>query len=191
MKNSKIICVLLVLIAIVIIPLQASAFEYGENDFVIDYIPGDIDGNERVTAADARLCIRAAASLETLTAEQVRIADVDGDGVITSANARAILRAGAKLAPLDVTVIAKAGQRVIVGPYVDYGAHRWDCAADSDNTAVERIFEDNLPEGYVGMFDQFYTITSQETEAFTVKFTNSVPWTGEMYFSFNLTVKFE
>ena len=191
MKNSKIICVLLVLIAIVIIPLQVSAFEYGENDFVIDYIPGDIDGNNQVTAADARLCIRAAASLETLTAEQIKIADIDGDGVITSANARNILRASAKIAPLDVTVTAKAGQRVVVGPYRDSGVYMWDYTTDSENTVVDRTYENNLPEDYIGAFDQFYAIASQEKESFTVKFTKSVPWTGEMYFSFNLTVNFE
>ena len=53
---------------------------------------GDIDGDGKVTAADARLALRAAVGLELLDEEQMKYADVDGDGKLTAADARAILQ---------------------------------------------------------------------------------------------------
>ncbi|MGI6265219.1 MAG: bacterial Ig-like domain-containing protein [Acutalibacteraceae bacterium] len=45
-------------------------------------VPGDVDGNEDVTAADALMALQAATGKVTLTAEQERAANVDGvDGV--------------------------------------------------------------------------------------------------------------
>lgn len=55
-------------------------------------IPGDIDGDGEVTAADARVALRAATGLEELTAEQKAAADYNGDGEITPADARDIIR---------------------------------------------------------------------------------------------------
>ena len=50
---------------------------------------GDItDGDNLVTANDARTILRAAVGLESLTAEQADIADTDGDGKITATDAR-------------------------------------------------------------------------------------------------------
>lgn len=57
-----------------------------------DPVPGDIDGDGKVTSADARLAMRASVNLETLTDEQKKNADVDGDGKVTSADARTIMR---------------------------------------------------------------------------------------------------
>lgn len=56
-------------------------------------IKGDVDGDGKVTASDARLILRAAVGLETLDLER---ADVDGDGKITSADAREALRTAVK-----------------------------------------------------------------------------------------------
>lgn len=52
-------------------------------------VPGDADGDGRVTAADARLILRAAAGLESIAAE---VGDLDGDGKITASDARDALR---------------------------------------------------------------------------------------------------
>ena len=54
---------------------------------------GDLDGDEGISSADARLCLRGAVGLDTLTPEQIKAADIDKDGDITSADARLILRA--------------------------------------------------------------------------------------------------
>ncbi len=53
---------------------------------------GDIDGDGKVTSADARLALRASAGLETLDADAVKAADVDNDNAVTAADARFILR---------------------------------------------------------------------------------------------------
>ena len=57
-----------------------------------EYTLGDVNGDGRITSADARLALRAAVSLETLDAVQLLSADANGDGKVTSADARLILR---------------------------------------------------------------------------------------------------
>ena len=50
---------------------------------------GDVDGDGKITAADARLILRAAVGLEEVSLES---GDVDGDGKITATDARKVLR---------------------------------------------------------------------------------------------------
>ena len=52
---------------------------------------GDIDGDGKVTASDARKILRASAMLEELTGQEALNADVNNDGKITSADAREAL----------------------------------------------------------------------------------------------------
>lgn len=58
---------------------------------------GDVDGNGRITSADARYALRAASKIEELSEESRLRADVDGNGKITSADARIILRKAANI----------------------------------------------------------------------------------------------
>lgn len=58
---------------------------------------GDVDLNGIITAADARLALRASARLETLSAEAFSAADVDLNGNVTASDARKILRVSAGL----------------------------------------------------------------------------------------------
>lgn len=58
---------------------------------------GDLDGNGKVSADDARLALRFSAKLETPTALQENLADTDGNGKVTADDARKILRVCAKL----------------------------------------------------------------------------------------------
>ena len=71
---------------------------FGEADF----LPGDVDADDAVTAADARLALRAAVGLEDYAADsyEFRAADVDRSGEITAADARLILRAAVGLETL-------------------------------------------------------------------------------------------
>lgn len=62
---------------------------------------GDVDGDGRITAADARLILRRAAQLITFSMEQEARADVDKDGKITAADARKVLRVSAGLETFD------------------------------------------------------------------------------------------
>lgn len=62
---------------------------------------GDVDGDGRVTAADARLILRRAALLIKFTDEQDWLADVDDDGEVTASDARLVLRVSAGLETLE------------------------------------------------------------------------------------------
>lgn len=57
----------------------------------------DLNSNGKVDASDARLILRAAAKLDSLTTSQTKIADVNSDGNVTAADARTVLRMAAKL----------------------------------------------------------------------------------------------
>lgn len=54
---------------------------------------GDVDGDGRVSAADARLILRRAAKMIEFTMQQDALADVDNDGKVTAMDARIVLRA--------------------------------------------------------------------------------------------------
>ncbi|MEG1846654.1 MAG: leucine-rich repeat protein, partial [Oscillospiraceae bacterium] len=58
---------------------------------------GDVNGDGKVTAADAILALRAEAKLITLSQEELWAADVTGDSEVTAADAIKILRFEAKL----------------------------------------------------------------------------------------------
>lgn len=69
------------------------------DELVIDM--GDVDMDGKVSAADARIVLRAAAKLITLTMEQEELADVDWDGKITANDARLLLRVVSGLESFD------------------------------------------------------------------------------------------
>ena len=63
------------------------------------YTLGDVNMDGKINSADARLALRAAAKVETLTEVQNALADVTGDGKVKAADARTILRIAARLEP--------------------------------------------------------------------------------------------
>lgn len=63
----------------------------------ISFVKGDADGDGEITAADARLILRASAGIEKLQGQNLSNADADGDGEITAADARKVLRESAGL----------------------------------------------------------------------------------------------
>jgi GH25 family lysozyme M1 (1,4-beta-N-acetylmuramidase) len=70
----------------------------GLTDMNIAYISfekGDVNGDGKVTAADARRVLRAASQLEILSETEKYLADVNYDGRITAADARKILQKSA------------------------------------------------------------------------------------------------
>ena len=64
---------------------------------------GDVDGSGKVNSSDARMTLRAAARLETLTGEQFSAADADGNGKVNATDARKILRAAARIEALPAS----------------------------------------------------------------------------------------
>lgn len=122
---------------------------------------GDLNADEKVTSADARLCLRAAAKLETLTDDQKYAADIYGDGKITSRNARKILRVAARLDIFDCYHIdILFHQKIKVANLKSSGSlpYSWHCYVDSGNDVqVDHDIIDNNPPGNVGgpTYDQF------------------------------------
>lgn len=66
-------------------------------EIAVETLDGDINGDGKVTSADARTALRAAAQLEELTDVQAYLGDMNGSGKVDSADAREILRIAAKL----------------------------------------------------------------------------------------------
>lgn len=58
---------------------------------------GDVNGDGKNTAADARLTLRASARIEALNASAEKNADVNKDGKVNAADARMILRVAARI----------------------------------------------------------------------------------------------
>ena len=57
----------------------------------------DANGDNKITAADARLILRMAAKLEPSSDEEIAYLDINGDKKITAADARIVLRVSAKI----------------------------------------------------------------------------------------------
>lgn len=64
------------------------------------YCPGDLSGDGKVQANDARIALRISAKIETPTLQQCISGDVNKNGFIEAADARLILRASASLEKL-------------------------------------------------------------------------------------------
>ncbi len=70
-------------------------------DEKVTVLAGDVSGDGKITAEDARLSLRASVGLETLSDEQAQAAEVTGDGIIKAEDARLILRASVGLETLN------------------------------------------------------------------------------------------
>ncbi|MCD7828730.1 MAG: leucine-rich repeat protein, partial [Clostridiales bacterium] len=68
-------------------------------------ILGDVNGDNKVTAADARLALRIAAKLNDGTDKELAAADLDGNGKVATSEARTILRMAALLEESMGTIV--------------------------------------------------------------------------------------
>ena len=62
---------------------------------------GDVNGDNKITAADARVILRTAAKIDTAAESAIAYFDINGDNKITAADARIVLRIAAKLESID------------------------------------------------------------------------------------------
>ena len=90
------------------VPLSEIAAPSGDQISFRHILLGDVNGNGRIDAADARAALRLASKLDLPTVPTVRAADVDENGKLASADARMILRAAAKIEPASGKTIAVA-----------------------------------------------------------------------------------
>lgn len=171
---KKIICIILCLVITMAVGFTASAEE--EIDVVSINRFGDLDGNGDVTAADARICLRASANLEELSEKQSDSADINGDGDINGTDARAILRAAAKVEILNASIgfFGKINSKVIIDGLKTAGSGRyiWYCTVEDENAVKVEETAWLVPEdGYDGApVWQCFEITIVETGRYYVKF---------------------
>lgn len=190
MRIKKVL-IFMIAILFILIPLNASAYtyEYEEDDVKIDYLPGEIDGDLYVRAADARLCLRAAAKLEELTSEQQKAADTDGSGVIESSDARAILRASAKIEPITVTVNLKVGQNLVVGPLQGPTGWEWNyfISFPSKFDIKENKYYHSGDE--IGSApDEFVLLKPMDIGDYSAEFKQVTGWNQKLYRVFDLFI---
>lgn len=69
----------------------------GKDDPAEEGIAGDADGDGEVTSSDARLILRFAVGLETLSEKNQKLADLNGDGEVDTSDARLALRKSVNL----------------------------------------------------------------------------------------------
>ena len=89
-KLLQVLTTILLFLIIVVISVSASNIKF----------LGDVDGNDKVTAADARIILRHSANLEKISDEVSYLADINGDEKINAADARIALRMSAKIEDL-------------------------------------------------------------------------------------------
>lgn len=157
-----------------------------------DQRTGDVDGDGRITAADARLCLRVSAQLEEIEFTQSISADIDGNGRITSADARKILRFSASLDTPDTMSyeLSLSGWGFIIGPMKSTGSGRyyWQCEVDAEGLTFTEESVDNT-EGKDGASPEyFFVFTAEKTGNYTVTFTLTDSKQAEIIDTFSINV---
>ena len=78
-------------------PKDSYAYSYAEeNGFLPKGVMGDVTGDGKVTAIDARQILQYIALNREFTAEQIKLADLSGDGELSAIDARLALKEAAK-----------------------------------------------------------------------------------------------
>ena len=79
---------------------------------------GDMDGDKKVSSADARLVLRQSVGLENYPAEARARCDIDKDNKVSSSDARLVLRCAILLDPFSdlLTILADADGDETVTP---------------------------------------------------------------------------
>ena len=139
---------LAVLLLAVVAPLGGNIRAAGSEP-----VPGDVDLSGAVDASDARLALRTAVGLETLTGEKTVNADADRDGKITAADARLILRKAVGLETLEPIKAADVkATRLLGDDMTPYLSDQFDlvflCSltvGDRDHMILDNYFTVNVP----------------------------------------------
>ena len=79
-----------------------------------NYSIGDINGDGKISAADARLALRVSANLDPKTDHIMIYADINKDGKVTASDARIILRISANLENIDCYINAQGHNYIYV-----------------------------------------------------------------------------
>ena len=158
-----------------------------------DQRTGDVDGDGRITAADARLCLRVSAQLEEIEYAQSVSADIDGNGKITSADARKILRFSASLDTPEAMSyeLDLSGWGFIIGPVKSTGSGRfyWQCEVDTEGLSFTEESVDNTDGKDGASPEYFFVFTAEKEGSYTVTFTLADTAKSEIIDTFTINVK--
>lgn len=159
---KKVVKIIISVLLSVILILPASA---------ADIIPGDINGDGEVKAADARLALRFAAKVESPDTAQFTAADIDSNGKITAADARRILRIAARIdtgdAPAEIEIPADV-KAFTEGTYYITGAiwnnsGKMNIATASDGKSVQMTsYIDNMQFSILHLDGNAYVLLPQK-----------------------------
>lgn len=105
-RKMRIGCFIAVILLFV---LSTGVFAAGDTDYKLM----DVDGDGKITVADARLALRAVAKLDNTTDRCQYAVDIDDDGKLSGTEARAIMRVAAGLADETITI------QELCGYYID------------------------------------------------------------------------
>ena len=108
--KKRIITAIIAILAIITISISA----FAEN---IDTTKiGDVNGDSKITASDARIVLRVAAHLDAETENILLYGDINKDGNISASDARAILRVAANLENIECVVNGHDMKEKVVSP---------------------------------------------------------------------------
>ena len=124
------------------------------NAVTADALPGDLDNDQKVTAADARLALRASIGLELFDKTKITLADVDYNGIVTAADARMILRASVGSEDLNPDIYFNAIEGTLNAAPRWYAPELYDTDVVWDKNEVMNYYGKDLmplyiPEGFV------------------------------------------
>ena len=148
----KLLALLLTVCFALALPLAANAA-----------VTGDVDGDGTVTAADARLALRAAVALEDYKkgSAQFTGADVIADGEVTAADARIILRMAVDLEPKENQYdILRSGTFYFEGSMTDVGGETTPMTLGySKDVIFMEMSTDGMTMGYLIKSKNIYLLS--------------------------------
>ena len=163
----------------IVVYKDSAAHTYCEDNslpYTITGLPGDVDSDGKVTAADARFVLRVAAKLEKplSDAEMLEVADISGNNKVAAEDARLILRIAAKLDNYSA-------DELLSMPRTDYElllyvsnavslAKTYGCAYSKFAYQEATYYDMNLNSKTY--FDQFKNELTPEDKAVTVTFSH-------------------
>lgn len=139
--------------------------EYAEG--YTTYRLGDVNGDGKITLADARLCLRVAARLENiLSLTHADAADIDFNGTVSPSDARAILRIAARLDSTPVTLAETSPEwGCIIGPFSTKTASgfTWKCSTKSDTLSKHIKIQEFSVKSDDGLTEKQYFILTTDS----------------------------
>ncbi len=146
-------------------------------------LPGDPDGDGRLTSADARMALRMSVDLFDRDVAP-DFCDMDGDGVVTAADARAILRAavGLEIPIPRYRLPVRSSGTVVIGPIEGHMDGGYTLTASSSDPAlsVRLLAADAGLPGYVGGADYHYLVVSANAPGtYRVTLTEQRSWEAD------------